>query len=138
MRREHGRHDESWWKSEMITKWANKSWRFRMENYFKSEIFNSENDKPLTWILKKKDRLSSLHLDISDSIINMKILRKCGGELKHSIKCRSIEPCSSEDYINSMEDIITRTRMGKTWIKNPMEPKIIPKNSKEDKKPVFK
>ncbi|MBW0580741.1 hypothetical protein O181_120456 [Austropuccinia psidii MF-1] len=28
MRLDHGKHDWSWWKSEVITKWANNSWRF--------------------------------------------------------------------------------------------------------------
>ncbi|MBW0531477.1 hypothetical protein O181_071192 [Austropuccinia psidii MF-1] len=58
---------------------------------------------------------------MSDSMINMKILRKCGGEVENSIKCRCVEPCSTEDYINAMEDIITRTRFGKTWTRVPME-----------------
>ncbi|MBW0467234.1 hypothetical protein O181_006949 [Austropuccinia psidii MF-1] len=52
---------------------------------------------------------------MSESIINMKILRKCGGSLEHAIKCICVEPCSAEDYINSLEGIITRTRIGKTW-----------------------
>ncbi|MBW0566033.1 hypothetical protein O181_105748 [Austropuccinia psidii MF-1] len=85
-----------------------------MENDFGSAISNSERDKPLNWFLKQKDRLSSLHPDISESMLNMKILRKCGGELKHSIKCRCVDPCSTEEYINVMEDIITRTRIGST------------------------
>ncbi|MBW0569167.1 hypothetical protein O181_108882 [Austropuccinia psidii MF-1] len=84
-----------------------------MGNAFESAIFNSEKDKPLTWFLKQKDRLSALHPDMSNLKINVKILRKCGGELKHAIKCRFVEPFSSEDYINAMEDIITRTRIGK-------------------------
>ncbi|MBW0471354.1 hypothetical protein O181_011069 [Austropuccinia psidii MF-1] len=37
-----------------------------------------------------------------------------------------------------MDDIITRTRIGKTWIRNPMEFKMIPKISREDKKPFLK
>ncbi|MBW0557682.1 hypothetical protein O181_097397 [Austropuccinia psidii MF-1] len=57
---------------------------------------------------------------MSDTMINMKILRKCGGELEHAIKCRCVKPCSIEDYINAMEDIITRTRIGKTWTKTPI------------------
>ncbi|MBW0505375.1 hypothetical protein O181_045090 [Austropuccinia psidii MF-1] len=88
MRQEHGRHDCSWWKSEIITKWANNSWRFKMENAFGSAIFNSKKDEPFTWFLKQKDRGSALHPDMSDSMINMKKLRKCGGELEHAIKCR--------------------------------------------------
>ncbi|MBW0569389.1 hypothetical protein O181_109104 [Austropuccinia psidii MF-1] len=34
-----------------------------------------------------------------------------------------------------MEDIITRTRVGKTWIKVPMESKIVSKTSRGDKRP---
>ncbi|MBW0548406.1 hypothetical protein O181_088121 [Austropuccinia psidii MF-1] len=93
MRMNHGKNDWSWWKSEVIRKWANNYWRFKMENTFQSAIFNSEKDKPLTWFFKKKDRLSALHPDMSDTIINMKILRKCGGELNHAIKSRCVEPC---------------------------------------------
>ncbi|MBW0578948.1 hypothetical protein O181_118663 [Austropuccinia psidii MF-1] len=44
-------------------------------------------------------------------------------------------PFSTEDYINAMEDIITRTRIGKTWTKIPMESKIISKVPREDRKP---
>ncbi|MBW0548086.1 hypothetical protein O181_087801 [Austropuccinia psidii MF-1] len=141
MRQEHGRHDWSWWKYEIMTKWANNSLRFKMENAFESAIFNSEKDKPLTWFLKQKDRLAALHPDMSDSMINMKILRKCGGELENAIKCRFVEPCSSEDYISAMEDIITRTRIGKTWTRSPMESKMVPIIFREDKRPerpVFK
>ncbi|MBW0523365.1 hypothetical protein O181_063080 [Austropuccinia psidii MF-1] len=72
---------------------------------------------------------------MSDSMTNMKILRKCGGELEHSIKCRCVEPCSTEDYINAMEDIITRTRIGKTWNRVPMESKMVSKTSREEKRP---
>ncbi|MBW0515980.1 hypothetical protein O181_055695 [Austropuccinia psidii MF-1] len=97
MRQDHGKHDWAWWKSEMITKWANTSWMFKMENVFESAIFSSEKDKPLTWFFKQKDRLYALNPDMSDTMINMKILRKFGGELEHAIKCRSVEPCSTED-----------------------------------------
>ncbi|MBW0466680.1 hypothetical protein O181_006395 [Austropuccinia psidii MF-1] len=34
-----------------------------------------------------------------------------------------------------MEDITTRTKIGKTWPKNPMESKIVPKTSTEDRRP---
>ncbi|MBW0590609.1 hypothetical protein O181_130324 [Austropuccinia psidii MF-1] len=96
-----------------------------MENDFQSAIFNSERDKPLTWFLKQKDRLSALHPDMSDSMIAMKILIKCGGELEHETKCACVEPCPTEYYINAMEDIITRTRIGKTWTRMPMKSKMV-------------
>ncbi|MBW0547150.1 hypothetical protein O181_086865 [Austropuccinia psidii MF-1] len=86
MRQDHGRHDWHEWKSEIITKWGNNSWGFQMENAFEGAILNSEKDKPLNWFLQQKDRLSALHPDMSESIVNMKILRRCGGELEHAIK----------------------------------------------------
>ncbi|MBW0559960.1 hypothetical protein O181_099675 [Austropuccinia psidii MF-1] len=135
MRQDHGKHDWSWWKSEVITRWANNSWRFKMENAFENSIFNSEKDKPLTWFLKQKDRLSALHPDMSETMINMTILRKREGELEHAIKCRCIETCSTEDYINEMEYIINQTRIGKTWTEIPIESKMVPKISREDRKP---
>ncbi|MBW0576917.1 hypothetical protein O181_116632 [Austropuccinia psidii MF-1] len=70
-----------------------------------------------------------------DSMINKQLSRKFGGELEHAIKCRCVEPCSTEDYNNYMEDIITRTRIGKTWTRVPMESKMVSKTSKEDKRP---
>ncbi|MBW0462150.1 hypothetical protein O181_001865 [Austropuccinia psidii MF-1] len=91
--------------------------------------------KQLTWFLKKKDKLSALHPDMSYSMINMKISRRCGGELEHAIKCRCVEPCSEEEYIKSMEDIITRTSIFKICTRNPMEYKMVPKISREDKRP---
>ncbi|MBW0551105.1 hypothetical protein O181_090820 [Austropuccinia psidii MF-1] len=93
MREEHGRHDWFWWKSKIIPKWANNSWRFKIENAHESTIFNSDKDKLLTLFLKQKDILSALHADMSDSIINMRILRKCGGELENAIKWRCAQPC---------------------------------------------
>ncbi|MBW0563026.1 hypothetical protein O181_102741 [Austropuccinia psidii MF-1] len=96
MRQYHGIHDWSWRESEIITKQANNSWRFKMENAFASAVFNSEKDKPLTWFFKQKDILSALHPDMSDTMINMKKSRKCGGELEHAIRCRCVEPCSAE------------------------------------------
>ncbi|MBW0560615.1 hypothetical protein O181_100330 [Austropuccinia psidii MF-1] len=106
-----------------------------MENAFESAIFNSDKDKPLNWFLKQKYRLSSLHPDMSYSMLNMKILRECGGELEHSIRCSCVEPCSTEEYINAIEDIIARTIIGKACTRNPIDYKMVPKISREDKRP---
>ncbi|MBW0561865.1 hypothetical protein O181_101580 [Austropuccinia psidii MF-1] len=72
---------------------------------------------------------------MSDSTINMKILRKCGGELEHAIKYRFVEHCSTKDYINAMEDIIIRKRIGKTWMRVPIKYKMVSRASREDKRP---
>ncbi|MBW0570093.1 hypothetical protein O181_109808 [Austropuccinia psidii MF-1] len=72
---------------------------------------------------------------MSDSMINMKILRKFRGEIEHATKCRCLEPFSTEEYINYMDDIITSTIIGKTWTRVPMESKMVSKNSRENKTP---
>ncbi|MBW0561288.1 hypothetical protein O181_101003 [Austropuccinia psidii MF-1] len=112
MTQDHGKHSWPWWKGQTISKWANDSWRFKMENSFEEAIFDIERNRPMSWFLKQKNRLTSLHPDMSETMIHKRILRKCGGDLEHSIRSRCIEPFSTEDYINAMEDITTRTEIG--------------------------
>ncbi|MBW0571357.1 hypothetical protein O181_111072 [Austropuccinia psidii MF-1] len=63
---------------------------------------------------------------MSQRMVNMKILKKCGGELEHYLRSRCIEPCFTEEYINALEYIVTRTKIGRTWkkvdIKSPNKP----------------
>ncbi|MBW0593710.1 hypothetical protein O181_133425 [Austropuccinia psidii MF-1] len=54
---------------------------------------------------------------MSQKMVHMKILKKCGGELEHALRSRCIEPCSTEEYINALEDIVKRTKIGRTWKK---------------------
>ncbi|MBW0539605.1 hypothetical protein O181_079320 [Austropuccinia psidii MF-1] len=140
MRQDHGKHSWPWWKEQIISKWVNDSWRFRMENSFEEAIFNIERDRPMSWFLKQKGRLTSLHPDISETMVHKRILIKCVGDLEHAIRSRCIEPFSSEDYINAMEDITTRTKISRNWYKPPMDNntsgKPIPKpNEPHDKAP---
>ncbi|MBW0516200.1 hypothetical protein O181_055915 [Austropuccinia psidii MF-1] len=71
-------------------------------------------------------------------MVHMKILKKCGGELEHALRSRCIEPCSTEEYINALEDIVTWTKIGRTWkkldIKSPNKPFI----KKYEPREVFK
>ncbi|MBW0507536.1 hypothetical protein O181_047251 [Austropuccinia psidii MF-1] len=55
------------------------------------------------------------------------ILRKFCGDLEHAIRSRCIEPFSTEDYINAMEGIKTRIKIGSNWYKPPMDNKTIGK-----------
>ncbi|MBW0547407.1 hypothetical protein O181_087122 [Austropuccinia psidii MF-1] len=142
MRQDHGKHSWPWWKELIISKWANNSWRFEMENSFEEAFFNIERDRAMSWFLKQKDRLPSLHPDMSETMVHKRILRNCGGDLEHAIKSRFIEPCSKEDYINAMENITTRTKIGRNWYKPPMDNKTsgkpIPKPNKPHKKASIK
>ncbi|MBW0589535.1 hypothetical protein O181_129250 [Austropuccinia psidii MF-1] len=72
-------------------------------------------------------------------MVHMKILKECGGKLEHALRSTCIEPCSTEDYINALEDIVTRTKIGRTWkkldIKSPNKPFIKRDKSKQAFKP---
>ncbi|MBW0520772.1 hypothetical protein O181_060487 [Austropuccinia psidii MF-1] len=132
IRKTNGKNTCSWWKSEIITKWANDAWRYKIENAFENSFFYPDKDKPLTWFLKQVERLNSLYPEMSQKMVHMKILKKCGGELEYALRSRCIEPCSTGEYINALEDIVTRTKIGRTCkkldIKIPEKPFI-----KEDK-----
>ncbi|MBW0593336.1 hypothetical protein O181_133051 [Austropuccinia psidii MF-1] len=96
----------------------------------------------MSWFLKKKDRLTSLNPDMSETMVHKRILRKCDGDLEHALRSRCIKPFSTEDYINAMEDITTRTKIGKNWYKPPMDNKTsgkpIPKPNKTHEKAPLK
>ncbi|MBW0520095.1 hypothetical protein O181_059810 [Austropuccinia psidii MF-1] len=72
-------------------------------------------------------------------MVHIKIIKKCGGELEHSLRSRCIEPCSTEVYINALEDILRRTEIGRTWkkvdIKSPNKPFIKKDKLRETIKP---
>ncbi|MBW0564772.1 hypothetical protein O181_104487 [Austropuccinia psidii MF-1] len=141
MRQENGKHSWPCWKEQIISKWENDSWRFKMENSFEEAIFNIERVRPMSWFINKKDRLTSLHPDMSEKMIHKRILRKCGGNLEHAIRSRCIKPCSTEDYINAIEDITNRTKIGRNWYEPPINRntsgKPIPKpNKPHDKAPL--
>ncbi|MBW0576974.1 hypothetical protein O181_116689 [Austropuccinia psidii MF-1] len=95
----------------------------------------------MSWFLKQKDRLTALHPDISETMVHRRIFRKCVGDLEHAIRSRCIEPFSTEDYINAMEDMTTRTKIGRNCYKPPIDKKTsvkpIPKpNESHDKAPL--
>ncbi|MBW0526173.1 hypothetical protein O181_065888 [Austropuccinia psidii MF-1] len=113
MRQDCGKHLLTWWKEQVISNWKKDCWRLKMENSFEESISNIERDSPMSWFLKQKDRLTSLHPDMSEAMIHKRILRKCGGDLENSIRSRCIEPCSTEDFINALEEIKTRTKIGR-------------------------
>ncbi|MBW0489369.1 hypothetical protein O181_029084 [Austropuccinia psidii MF-1] len=94
-----------------------------MENSFEEAIFNIERDRTMFLFLEQKDRLTSLHPDMSEIMVHKRILKKCGGDLEHAIRSRCIKPFSIEDYINAMEDITTRTKIGRNWYKHPIDNK---------------
>ncbi|MBW0561047.1 hypothetical protein O181_100762 [Austropuccinia psidii MF-1] len=143
LRQAHGHQSWTWWKTQIINKWANDAWRFKVETAFESAKFNSDKDKALPWFFQKKDRLTALYPDMSEFMIHRKILRQCGGDLEHSVKIRTTEQSSAEDIINILEEVITRTKIGtrrmnlKTRLNTPWKD-YVEKNPKENSNNKYK
>ncbi|MBW0508442.1 hypothetical protein O181_048157 [Austropuccinia psidii MF-1] len=89
----------------------------------------------MSWFLKQKDRLTSLYPNMSETMIHKRVLRKCGGDLGHAIRRTCIEPFSTEYYINAMEDITIRTKIGRNWCKPPIDNKTSGKPISKPNKP---
>ncbi|MBW0558097.1 hypothetical protein O181_097812 [Austropuccinia psidii MF-1] len=72
-------------------------------------------------------------------MVHMKIPKRCGGKLEHALKIRCIEPFSTEEYIVALEDIVTRTKAGRTCkkldIKSPNKPFLKKDKPRETFKP---
>ncbi|MBW0566666.1 hypothetical protein O181_106381 [Austropuccinia psidii MF-1] len=91
LRQAHGHQSWTWWKTQIINKWANDAWIFKVETDFESAKFNAEKDKALPCFCQQKYRLTSLYPDMSELMIHRNILRQCGGYLEHAVKSRSTE-----------------------------------------------
>ncbi|MBW0571929.1 hypothetical protein O181_111644 [Austropuccinia psidii MF-1] len=83
IRQRNGKNTRYWWKNKIITKWENEAWRYKIENEFENSFIDPDKDKPLTCLLKKVERLHSLYPEMSQKMVHMKILKKCGGELEN-------------------------------------------------------
>ncbi|MBW0488077.1 hypothetical protein O181_027792 [Austropuccinia psidii MF-1] len=99
LRQAHGHQSWIWWKTQIINKWA-----------------DADRDKALPWFCQQKDRLTALYPEMSEFMIHRKILRQCGGDLKHAIKSRTTEQSSAEDIINILEEVTTTTKIGSSRV----------------------
>ncbi|MBW0477717.1 hypothetical protein O181_017432 [Austropuccinia psidii MF-1] len=72
-------------------------------------------------------------------MLHMTRPKKCGVELEHALRRMCIEPCSTEEYIVELEDIVTRTKIGQRWkkldMKSPSQPFIKKDKPREPFKP---
>ncbi|MBW0555424.1 hypothetical protein O181_095139 [Austropuccinia psidii MF-1] len=53
-RQAHGHQSWIWWKTQIINKWANDSWRFKVETAVESSKFNSNKDKAFPCFFQKR------------------------------------------------------------------------------------
>ncbi|MBW0472999.1 hypothetical protein O181_012714 [Austropuccinia psidii MF-1] len=116
LRKAHGHQSCTWWKTQIINKWANDSWRFKVETAFKSAKSNADKDNALPWFCQQNNRLTALYPDMSEFMVHRKILRQCEGDLEHVVKSRTTEQASAEDIIKILEEVTTRTRIGSSRV----------------------
>ncbi|MBW0514878.1 hypothetical protein O181_054593 [Austropuccinia psidii MF-1] len=64
LRQAHGHKSWTWWKTQIINKWANDAWRFKVGTAFRSEKFNVDKDKDLPLFCQQKDKLTTLYPDM--------------------------------------------------------------------------
>ncbi|MBW0515944.1 hypothetical protein O181_055659 [Austropuccinia psidii MF-1] len=76
----HGHQSWIWWKTQIINKWANNSWRFKVETAFDPANVNAEKDRDLPCFCQQKDILTALYPDMSEFMTHRKALRQCGGD----------------------------------------------------------
>ncbi|MBW0472738.1 hypothetical protein O181_012453 [Austropuccinia psidii MF-1] len=111
LRQAHGDQSWTWHKTQIIKKWANYAYIFKVEKAFESSKFNFDKDKALPWFFQQKDRLTALYPEMSEFMIHRKSLRQCGSYLEHAVKSRTTEKSSEEDILNILEEVNTRTRI---------------------------
>ncbi|MBW0517424.1 hypothetical protein O181_057139 [Austropuccinia psidii MF-1] len=116
LRQVHEHQSWTWWKTQIINKWAYDAWRFKFETAFESDKFNSDKDKGLPCFCQQKDRLTALYHDMPEFMIHRNILRQCAGDLEPSVKSRTNGKSSAEDIISRLEELITRTRIGSSRV----------------------
>ncbi|MBW0568463.1 hypothetical protein O181_108178 [Austropuccinia psidii MF-1] len=116
LRQAHGHQSWTWWKTQIINKWANDAWRFKVETAFEYSKFNADKDKALPWFYQKKEKLTAFYPDVPEFMIHRKILRQCGGDLEHAVKSRTTKKSLAEDIINILEGVTTRTKIGSSRV----------------------
>ncbi|MBW0574731.1 hypothetical protein O181_114446 [Austropuccinia psidii MF-1] len=112
LRQAHGHQSWTWGKNQIINKWTNSSWRFKVETAFESSKLNADKAKYFPCFCQQKYRLTELYPDISELTIDRKTLRQRGGDLEHAVKSRTTEKSSAEDLINVLGGVTTITRIG--------------------------
>ncbi|MBW0592657.1 hypothetical protein O181_132372 [Austropuccinia psidii MF-1] len=53
---------------------------------------------------------------MSEFMLHRKSLRQCGDDLKHAVRRRTTEQSSTEDMLNILEEVTTRTKIGSSRV----------------------
>ncbi|MBW0584551.1 hypothetical protein O181_124266 [Austropuccinia psidii MF-1] len=110
IRQNNGKDTWSFWKNEIITKWENDAWRYKIEKAFENSFFYPHKNKSLTWFLKKVEILNALYPETSQKMVHKKTLKRCGGEIEHALRTKingiveTDDPNDKEEESDSQND----------------------------------
>ncbi|MBW0545413.1 hypothetical protein O181_085128 [Austropuccinia psidii MF-1] len=54
LRQAHGHQSWTWWKTQILNKWANDAWIFKVETAFEYSKLNAEKDRALPWFFQQE------------------------------------------------------------------------------------
>ena len=105
----------SWnfWKKEIIEKFSTNLWRRKMQLAFDKDRFNPIEHKVVEWCNRQYKRLEAFEPEISNYHRNAKILYQCSGNIEHAVRSRIHDDCEFSDLVSAMEEVISRTSIGR-------------------------
>ncbi|MBW0506408.1 hypothetical protein O181_046123 [Austropuccinia psidii MF-1] len=112
MKEIHGRRSCPWWKSQIIQKYSNDTWRWQKTMSFENEKYSVDKD-PYEWCLRQSKRLKGIDLQMNTQMRNHKFLTQIPGELEHAVKFRCNHNCTLDEILNTLQDVRKRTNIGK-------------------------
>ena len=102
-----------WWKEQIQNKWGTSTWKWKMQQAFEMDRFKPEVHVCSEWFTRQRRRLRAYLPELDEWTQILKILRQCNGDLEHAVKSRCQKFSSFEDIISAMEDITSKTNIGK-------------------------
>ncbi|MBW0543936.1 hypothetical protein O181_083651 [Austropuccinia psidii MF-1] len=104
MKEIHGIKNWPWWKSQIIQKYSNGTWIWKMSNTLWRKIHE--------WCLRHYKRLKAIDPQMNIQMRNHKLLTQMPGELEHALKCICNYNCTLDDIENTLQDV--RKNFGST------------------------
>ncbi|MBW0568581.1 hypothetical protein O181_108296 [Austropuccinia psidii MF-1] len=112
MKEIHGRRNWPWWKNQIIQNYSNGAWIWQKIMSFKNYKYSVDKD-PYEVCLRQSKRLKAIDPQMNIQMRNHKLLTQIPGELEHAVKLRCNQNCTLDDIANTLQDVRTRTNIGK-------------------------
>ncbi|KAI9624271.1 hypothetical protein KEM48_009012 [Puccinia striiformis f. sp. tritici PST-130] len=102
------------WRAELWKKYGTSTWKHKIEDSFDADKFVPGEVSPATWVTRQYNRLQCFAPDASQEAINFKLLRLVDNEVEYAAKTAMRgEEVDLTLFINILEDICDKTRLGR-------------------------